>query len=1012
MAPSPTGTAFCMAEPRRRRRRAASAMSSAPAAASAEYSPSEWPATYLASRARFTPFSLSSARSAARLTAISAGWALAVSCNCAASPSNIRADSFSPSASSTASNTARDAAKFSERALPMPMAWDPWPGNTNATDIDDSCAVNEKTRAFGAHGRGCQGARLGPDRRKGAGRNGRKTEQTARSRDSRAMQYTQFSPVAAKIARKRRAIMRIAAAPGFPSLTLHVRSPLHEPAWRESSRVRMNAFFRFSSRAAPDRDLPLSVYRALIVSLFHSAARNAANVVAYALLGGFMLARADDLSIRVTGGLVLAASVLRIAVETSGWRAIGSGLASLKQVETCERRYIAATTAFASALSLMHWFVLVLPGGEPYRLLTVAGVLIFLVSAPGRACVSPRAVALQTGVITIGFCGAMLASGGVNSWFAILMSVLLFRHLRDTTRSLHGAMVSMLLDRHDAEDVAEKLDTALNNMAGGLLMIGPNGRVKVSNRVFADMFNLSAAPVDMPIDDLLAAHIAPLLAGDRAPASLAEFFAGDGGSDGQWRLAGGRILAFSRQPMARGSVITVADVTAEHEAEQSIKRMARFDPVTGLANRSFLNEMLDKTIASATSGDGFSLLSLDLDRFKEVNDAHGHHVGDLLLAEAAGRMREVIGARGFVARFGGDEFVILLEAAQRATVAKFGASLIRALSEPYEIEGRAVRIGASAGAAIFPEDAPDAKAATLLKAADMALYDAKDSGRGAVKFFVEDMALAVRRRRQLAGALRDALGRDQLELAYQPIVDVNGGRVTSVEALLRWTHPEFGPISPAEFIPIAEETGAIIPIGAFVLESACRDALAWPAHVRVAVNLSAVQFERGDLEATVCEALARTGLPSARLELEITESILIGNHAEVLEKLNRLHGLGVHIALDDFGTGYSSLSYLNDFTFDKVKVDQTFVRDMTSSRNAKAVSIIRAVNAIGADLNMTVVAEGVETAQQLSALRALGVSGAQGYYFSKPAPAQEIGVLLLKEFTDGRKPALDSRLAC
>jgi diguanylate cyclase (GGDEF)-like protein len=765
----------------------------------------------------------------------------------------------------------------------------------------------------------------------------------------------------------------------------------------------MNAFFSFSSRATPDRDLPPPIYRALIVSLFEGAARNAVNVLAYALLGGFIMMRADDSAIRASSAIVLAASALRIAVELSCWRALKgkSGLSTVEEVESKERRYIAATSLFAMALAMLQWCVLVLPAGESYRLITTAGVLIFMVGAPGRACGSPRAVAIQTALINVFFCAAMLASGGVNSYFAMLMSAMLFRHLRDTTRSLHGTMLSMLLARRAAENVADRFDTALNNMARGLVMLDRTHRVQVANRKFADIFGLGGVAADLPAETLIETSIAPLLIGDKAPEAIAAFFAGEGADDGQWRLTNGRILAFSRQPMAQGgSVITVADITAEHEAEQNIQRMARYDPVTGLPNRAFLNEMLDKAIATARDGEGFSLISVDLDRFKEVNDSHGHHVGDLLLAQAAERMCEVIGARGLVARLGGDEFVILLQAAQVETIARVASSLVRTLSAPYEIESRPVRVGASAGAALFPQDARDGKAATLLKATDMALYDAKASGRGTVKFFVEDMALAVRRRRKLGGALRDALASDQLSLAYQPIVEIDGGRMMAVEALSRWTHPHFGVVSPAEFIPIAEETGTIVEIGAFVLERACRDALAWPAHVRVAVNLSAVQFERGDLVATVRGALERTGLPPQRLELEITESILIGNHAQVLDKLNRLHALGVHIALDDFGTGYSSLGYLNDFAFDKIKVDQSFVRDMHMHRNSKAASIIRAVNAIGRDLNLAVVAEGVETVEQLTALRALGVSGAQGYYFSKPAPAPEIGLMLLKEISE------------
>ena len=294
---------------------------------------------------------------------------------------------------------------------------------------------------------------------------------------------------------------------------------------------------------------------------------------------------------------------------------------------------------------------------------------------------------------------------------------------------------------------------------------------------------------------------------------------------------------------------------------------------------------------------------------------------------------------------------------------------------------------------------------SLLKASDMALYDAKASGRGSVKFFVEDMAVAIRRRRQLADALRDAVVKGEMSVAYQPIVDLGTNRTTTIEALARWTNPQLGVVSPGDFIPIAEETGTIVEIGAHILERACRDALAWPGDVRVAVNLSAIQFDRGDLLETVTAVLRETGLPPERLELEITESILIGNLQTVLAKLTAFHDMGIHIALDDFGTGYSSLSYLNDFEFDKVKVDQSFVRDIDATKGSKAASIIKAVNAIGKDFHMSIVVEGVETSDQLGALRKLGVGCAQGYFFSRPTSADEIGLRLLKEVAASQRPA-------
>ena len=584
------------------------------------------------------------------------------------------------------------------------------------------------------------------------------------------------------------------------------------------------------------------------------------------------------------------------------------------------------------------------------------------------------------------------------------MALMVLRHMRDMTKNLHGEQVSMLMARRDAEDVADKFDTALNNMTRGLVMIDRDDRVQVANRQFAEIFGLVAPPVDLPVRPLIDKFIAPLIDQMETVKALHDFFTGRAGTSRELRLADGRILALTRQPMPQGAVITAADVTAEHAAEENIRRMARFDQVSGLPNRASFSERLAAALAPGAESPRFSLLSVDLDHFKEVNDSHGHQVGDLLLAMVAARLLTVAEA-GFVARIGGDEFAVLAPTADRARIGEIGSAIVHALSQPFEIEAGIVRIGASVGVAVYPDDAENGAAESLIKAADMALYGAKAIGRGAVKFFAGEMAHSIRRRRELGEKLRGAVARGEMSLTYQPIVDVADRSVMAVEALLRWTHPEFGAVAPGEFVPIAEENATIVEIGGFVLRQACRDAMAWPDSVGVAVNLSALQFERGDLVAAVRRALAESGLPARRLELEITESILICNHQTAFAILDKLRALGVHIALDDFGTGYSSLSYLNDFPFDKVKIDKSFVRDIDTTKSAKPASIIRAVNAIGRDLSMCVVVEGVETQDQLAAIRALGVGAAQGALFSCPLPAEDLAVYLLKQMAGETRAA-------
>jgi diguanylate cyclase (GGDEF)-like protein/PAS domain S-box-containing protein len=436
------------------------------------------------------------------------------------------------------------------------------------------------------------------------------------------------------------------------------------------------------------------------------------------------------------------------------------------------------------------------------------------------------------------------------------------------------------------------------------------------------------------------------------------------------------------------ALIAAVDITERKRAEARVAYMAHHDALTALPNRVLLRLRLEDMLSRADRDGGqFAVLCIDLDNFKSVNDTLGHPLGDLLLQQIAQRIQAMLREQDTVARLGGDEFAVLQGGAGTAVaVSALAERLIATISEPYELEGHMVVIGASIGIALAPGDGnePD----RLLKQADMALYRAKGEGKGSFRFFEPEMDARVQKRRRLEMDLRAALHTGELEIHYQPLVDLATGETCAFEALLRWLHPERGMIMPDEFIPVAEDTGLIGVLGAFVLRQACADATAWPDATKLAVNLSSLQFRTGNLLQTVIDALKSAGLPPHRLELEITETLLLERSDQVLATLHALRALGVRIAMDDFGTGYSSLSYLQSFPFDKIKIDRSFVRHLSS--NTESQAIVRAIVSLGSSLGMTITAEGLESERDLVMLRAEGCGQAQGFFFSLPRPQRDI----------------------
>ncbi|WP_414472441.1 putative bifunctional diguanylate cyclase/phosphodiesterase [Microvirga sp. M2] len=573
--------------------------------------------------------------------------------------------------------------------------------------------------------------------------------------------------------------------------------------------------------------------------------------------------------------------------------------------------------------------------------------------------------------------------------------------LERTNKALSSAYEELQLrnealqaQEHELRMQNERFDAALNNMSHGLCMVDGSDRIIVFNARFAELFG-----IDRTVQPgvTLGHLIGQAEAQDCEEASPLRGIVAEQQELMRKRQQfgfiheepDGQTFAISHQPMSNGGwVATYEDITERRQAESQIAYMAHHDALTDLANRVLFRQQLEHALTeTGRERLKMAVLCLDLDRFKDVNDSLGHETGDALLKLVAERLRSCIRPQDVVARLGGDEFAILqLAIDDQQDCAALATRIVEAVSMPYDLEGQEIVIGTSIGIAVASEDnlSPD----QLLKQADLALYRAKADGRATYRFFEPEMDAELQARRLLETDLRKALVNREFELYFQPQVNVRANEIGGYEALLRWQHPERGMISPAEFIPVAEDIGLISPLGDWVLEQACIVATGWPRGIKVAVNLSPVQFRNKTLVQSVSRALTRSGLAPDRLELEVTESVLLQDNELTVATLHQLRRMGVRIAMDDFGTGYSSLSYLRSFPFDKIKIDQSFVRELSS--RADCLAIVRSIAGLGASLGMSTVAEGVETEDQFLQITAAGCTEVQGYYFGRPKPASEL----------------------
>jgi diguanylate cyclase (GGDEF)-like protein len=549
-------------------------------------------------------------------------------------------------------------------------------------------------------------------------------------------------------------------------------------------------------------------------------------------------------------------------------------------------------------------------------------------------------------------------------------------------------------------DQNSRLDAVLSNISQGVCFFDGDKRLLLWNRRYIEIYDLpkQAIHVGQSLEEIIGYRD---VVGTGPESSVFDYLgwqnklaAANQVSSSILPLKNGRFVAIGYQPMAGGGwVATHEDVTERQRNEESIVFMARHDTLTKLPNRVLFRERMEQALDMAARGSQFAVLCLDLDKFKQVNDMMGHPVGDELLVAVANRLQACVREGDTVARLGGDEFAIIQLDVRRPDDAEVLAGrILTAFAEPFDLSTRQIIAEVSIGVTVVPGDS--ASYETLMRDADIALYLAKSEGSGTARFFEPEMDARIQMRRVLEQDIQVAILRNEFELYYQPQVDLTKNKVVGFEALLRWHHPVRGLVSPLDFITVAEETGMIVAIGEWVLRTACFEAENWPSDISVAVNLSPVQFGKRGLVDTVQAALAASGLRPDRLELEITESVLLRDTVDTLTALHRLRGMGISVALDDFGTGYSSLSYLRSFPFSKIKIDKSFVRDLMTNR--ESMSIIRAVIGLGESLGIKTTAEGVETLEQLDRLREEGCTEVQGYFFSRPRPAGEIPLLIEK----------------
>jgi diguanylate cyclase (GGDEF)-like protein len=755
----------------------------------------------------------------------------------------------------------------------------------------------------------------------------------------------------------------------------------------------------WSGRLHRHDGLPKDIYISLVGSLYQDAKSlfiGSAAASGAALIGAVETGEVWLLICAVTMPVVAYLRALDVR-HFAGQRA---KIDTVEAARVWELRYVVGAAGAVALLGAWCLLTFVVTTDPFLRLLSFSITLAYMIGISGRNFSSPTLVHTQIVCASIPITLALLVAGGLYWTILVVVIAPLFASVSFISARLRQTLFDALVSAREVALLAARFDTALNNMPLGLLMFDVDHSLVVANNRIPGLLGAS------PDTSRKGASVKALLLDSVGAQRIAEADVKRLTAGFEDRLSrrietplfttteDGRSLSFTFEAMTGGgSVVLVEDVTERRAAEAAIKHLARYDSLTKLPNRTFFRDEIAQMLVRARDRhERCAIFFIDLDQFKQVNDTLGHSHGDELLCSVADRLRTVVRETDLVARLGGDEFVIVQSPLRRldqaATLAK---RVVGLLNEAFDIDGHQVIIGASIGIAIAPRDGNDAD--TLLKNADMALYRAKADGRGTWRFFEKDMDVEAQARRSLELDLRGAVASNAFELHYQPLVNLKTQRISGFEALLRWPHPQRGMVSPADFIPLAEEMGIIVEIGNQVLQKACIECMKWPEDIHVAVNISSTHFKRGDVVKAVQSALALSDLPAKRLEIEITETTLLQNTQSTRSTLEVLRDMGVRISLDDFGTGYSSLSYLLNFPLDRVKIDRSFLKGIGTSE--RALTLLRGVARLTSELGMSVVMEGVETEDQLALISAEpGVDDVQGYLFSPAVPSRDVPRLL------------------
>ena len=672
----------------------------------------------------------------------------------------------------------------------------------------------------------------------------------------------------------------------------------------------------------------------------------------------------------------------------------GRSIKDRARMEIWERRYTAGSAVSSGILGFWCFFTFFYLDDTVVQLISISSALVNIIGIFGRNFGISRLVNVQLACFFVPTIAGLLLHSDL--YFSILAAMLIpfIAGAKSIADRLRNTLLAAVIGRNKVGKLANQLDAALNNMPQGLCMFNEDSRLVVYNELASDLLGVPLAKsASKSLPDLFAHCVKNNNLSAKDSRRLINHIKDHKGSSKipsiQVGMQAQKILRFSFQHNEDGGLVVLfEDITKRVEADRKIKHMARYDSLTGLPNRAYFRAQMNSALVKCDKNRNCAVLVLDIDEFKQVNDSLGHPIGDELLRSIAERLKSVSGGNYPLSRFGGDEFVILLpELRCKEEASALAGIVVDALNEPFRAGGHEIVVGASIGIATTIDGV--ANADILLRNADLALYRSKEDGKGMWKFYKPDMGIQMEARLGLENDLRKALKNNEFMAYFQPLVDVRSKRITTCEALIRWNHPTLGIVPPSVFIPVAEEMGLIVDIGEWILREACYECKRWPSSIRVAVNLSSIQFKRGDIIKTVKNALADSGLSASRLELEVTESVMLHDMGKTRNILHELCDMGIRISLDDFGTGYSSLSYLHSLPLHKVKIDRSFVIDINT--NKKSLTLLKNIVQMSKQLGLSIVVEGIERDEQLETImQEVAVDEIQGYLFSPPHSAENI----------------------